>query len=332
MPKVVVRGEAVYQCTVCNRKLRVPTNTRGLDVLVYCTITAGCKGKLTRVTQAKEINNTPALTPSIVGLNDWFQRKVLYTHTQAVASNIWNIRHNLGGRPIIHTFLNQQVNGQTELVPSPQPIIEYIDANTIQVLFDKAETGVVQLITLSSQNTTNPMITESTAIVDNIQWSTNTGLLTIGTLDDTLLVNILITYVLADQTFVTIQYVNIDDTPAASSPWAGVNKVFVNGRTYTVRSIDLINHPNAVTYFLTGQIPPQGCPFYVNTVNGVAPTHGSLISLGATTPFAAIDRIYNQIVDLGDETITSAGILYSFGKVFAIPNVIDPVYPHITVV
>jgi len=333
MPKVVVRGESVYQCTVCNRKLRVPTNRVGLDVLHYCTITAGCKGKLNRLVLNKDIINTPTLTPTVAGLEDWFKRPLLYDHSQVVAADNWIVTHNLQSKPIIHTFLNRIVDGVTQLVSVPQPITETIDANNTKLIFSQPETGLAQFISLASQNTTNPAIYVTTApVTEKIQVSTNTGLITIATVNSDTVVDISITFIVTGQSPITILYTDIDNIPTASSPWAGVRQVYLNGTTYYVRSIDIINNPNAISAFLSGQIPTQGGSFYLSDTNYITHTPGSVLILGAVAPFNSVDRIYDQYVDFSSETALSAGVLYSFGKVYATSTVIKSVYPYISVV
>lgn len=332
MSKVVARGESVYQCTVCNRKTRVPTNQRGLDVVHYCTITAGCKGKLNRVSIVKDVIATPALTPAVSGLNDWFQRKMVYTHEQVVASNNWVIKHDLGGKPNVHTFLHTLVDGVVQLLPASQPVTVTIDQNTTKLVFDRAETGIAQLTSLASQNTTNAPISTYVPVVGNLQVSTNTGLLTLATKKSDSAINLTITFVITGQSPVTITYNNIDKIATASSPWAGVKQVYINGQTYTVRTLDLISHPAAFSYFASGQIPPQGGAFYISYINNLAPVYEDVLIIGADSPFGPVDRIYDKFVDFSRETASSGGVAYSFGKIIATPTVVRTAFPLISVV
>lgn len=332
MPKVVVRGESVYQCTICNRKTRVPTNHRGLDIIFHCTITAGCKGKLNRLALTKDIISTPTLTPAVVGLQDWFQRKVLYTHTQYISSNKWSISHNLDNKPTIHLFTNQYINGIKELVPTTPSSIVTIDANTTQLLFDQAETGIAQCVTMSSQNTINPIVYNTITSVDNIQYSNDAGIITIATLNSDTDIDFDIRFMITGQNPVTISYIDITSGNIGPSPWANTPKLYLNNQTYTVRTINIINHPKAIDYFLSGQIPPQGSAFYIVNLDGVSVKHGDVIMLGAKYPFDYVDKIYDVYVDLADETYSSGRVLYSFGKIYAAPSALKSAYPFITVV
>lgn len=339
MVQVATRGEAVYQCSVCNRKTRVPVNKRGMDIINNCIITNGCKGKLNKVTLTKDIVNTPTLTPAVTGLNDWYQRSTLYTHEQTVATEKWEVVHNLNGNPIVHVFLDRLVYDEesntsiSQLVAVPQPKTTLVSSNAITLTFDVAESGLAQFITLSSPNTTNPSSTIITIPTeDNVQVSTDTGLLSIGTLSTLTNVSIEITFIISGQSPVKILYTNIDNTPVSESPWASTDSCFVNGKSYVTRSLDIVSHPAAINKFLTGQIPPQGGSFYVSKVNGVTPATDEVVILGATSPFTAVDRVYDKYVKLTAETSTSGGVLYSFGKIFATSTAIKSVFPFITVV
>lgn len=332
MPKVVVRGETVYQCTVCKRRTRVPSNRKGLDVINNCIITSGCKGTLNRLSTAKEINNTPTLTPNSPGLLDWYQNKLLYTHTQVVSSNKWEVSHMLNNKPISNVFVTKSVDGVNQLIPIIPKSIETVDSNNTIINFDRAYTGVAQLITLASQNVTNPTQPISTLAGNNIQYSNDLGTITIATLAADPIITVNITYVISGQSPVSIRYTDIDNTPSSSSPWAGVSRVVIEGKTYVVRSIDLISHPAAIGYFLSGQIPPQGSALYVSDIDYTVPTDKSIILLGAVSPYGVVDRIYDQYANLSAETSTSGNIGYSYGKLYASEKSIKNIFPFITVV
>ncbi|MCK9369628.1 hypothetical protein M0R04_06945 [Candidatus Dojkabacteria bacterium] len=333
MQKVVARGEAVYVCTVCNRKLRVPTNRKGMDVLVNCILTAGCRGKMNKVHQLRDINNTPTLTPSVGGVLDWVQRKSLYTHNQEVASQTWNINHNLDGNPIIHTYVNAPTQVGVQLVAGePQDTI-LIDSNNTQLIFDRAQTGIAQLIALSSQNTINsPNAVITPTDIANTQISTNSGLITLGTLLSDSSINLTISYNITGQSPIDIIYNNLDNIPSISSPWAGIQRVFVNGKRYFTRSIDLTNHINAFTHFLSGEIPPQGAVVNIKLINNSIPNPGEVIILEAEAPFDPTDRIYDQYVDFSGETAASANVIYKYGRFYVLPAGNRQTYPYIVVV
>lgn len=327
-----VGGDSVYQCNTCYRKLRVPTNPKGLDVLQYCIITAGCKGKLHKLTLAKDIINTPLITPAVLGLQDWFQRAMIYNHTQTIPSTIWTVTHNLQSRPIVHTFVNIVQNGNIVLVAATPAQIIPIDANTTQLVFASVESGVAQFEALSTP--TSIQLTTNLELLPppNVQISTNTGLLTICTLAADPTIDLNITFVVPGSSLVTIPYRSITNIPSIQSPWSGISKVYINCATYHVRTVNIITDPNALSLFLSGAIPPSGGNFYVSSVSSIDYPPGSILVLGASEPFGTADRIYTQYADLSAENVESLGMLYSYGKIYATPNTMKEVYPPIIVV
>lgn len=334
MSKVIVRGDSVYQCNQCNRKCRVPTNRKGIDVLSRCTITTDCKGKLFRVTATKDIMDTPTITPVVPNLQDWVQHKLLHNHTQSVASTRWVVTHGLQCRPNIDISTNKQIAGKTELYPYTQAVTrETVDQNTTILTFPKPESGTVQFVTMASQNTTNPLpIPTIVDVNSSTQVSTNTGLLTICTLSDAPIVNIVITFVISGGSPINVLYQEITNVPSAASPWAGTSQVFVNGKTYYVRSIDIVNNIGVTSLFLSGAIPPAGCFIYLSTSNYINTDPGSVLILGSTAPHGVVDRVYNKYIDFGIETANTSGVLYNYGKIHAKDNKFKTTHPLILVV
>lgn len=333
MPKVVVKGESVYKCSVCARNIRVPTNKQGMDVLLRCNITYNCQGKLRRVTIAKEINETPAFPPEVQGVDDWFQRKVLYTHDQPVQSTTWTIKHNLANRPKLHVYVNRIVDGETVLADITPLTETTIDLNTVQVTFATAESGLAQCIALASQNSVNP---ESTAeIVDNttaVQISSNVGEITLATLSSASLVSLALTYKTSGtQLNVVIDYAGIDNVPSINSPWAGTSTVIINGKQYTVRSFNVTTTPLAPAYFAAGQVP-AGSTFYVSNYNGHPPTTGECLILLGRDPYATVDRVLDQYIDVSQINADAPETFYTTGRGYTVPTVIKQTYPLILVV
>ena len=333
MPKVVVRGESVYQCDVCSRSIRVPTIKQGMDVLQRCIITYGCQGKLYRVTQAKQINETPAFPPEVEGVQDWFQRRVLYTHLQPVQAATWVIKHNLASRPVIHVYVNRIVDGEEQLVTFRPTTITTVDLNTIELTFDVAESGLVQCIALASQNATNPLSTAPTAASTvATQITSNTGELTLATLNSDPLVGLGLTYLTSGALAnVTIEYAGIDAAPSVESPWVGSQIAVINGKKYTIRSFNLTTTPLAPSYFGAGAVP-NGSAFYVSSYNGAPPTTGEVLILLGRAPYASVDRITDSYIDLSHISTTAPELFYTTGVGYAQPSVIRSTYPPILVV
>lgn len=333
MPQVVVKGESVYKCSVCTRSTRVPTNKQGLDVVSRCIITHGCQGKLRRVTLARDINETPAFAPEVQGVEDWFQRKVLYTHRQPVQSLTWTIEHDLENRPKVHVYVNRIVNGTNQLVSVEPKTEKTIDLNTVQVTFDTAESGLAQCIALSSQNSTNPTSTAATvASTAAVQVTSNVGELTIATLSTAPLVALALTYrtsgIAQD---VTIQYAGLGTNASINSPWSGARHAVINGKKYTIRSFNLTTTPLAPAYFAAGDVP-AGSAFFVSNYNGAPPSVGECLVLLGTAPYATVDRVYDKYIDVAYISTDDPELFYTTGKGFAQPSIIRSTYPTILVV
>lgn len=333
MPQVVVKGESVYQCNVCSRSIRVPTNKQGLDVLQRCVITSGCLGKLRRVTIAKEVNETPAFPPEVQGVRDWFQRRVLYTHQQPVQSHTWLIEHNLVNRPKIHAFVDRMVDGVPTQLPI-NPISETsIDANRTRLEFASAESGLAQCIALASQNTTNPLALEAPAIpTDAFQISSNTGEITLATLASNSLIGLALTYrTSGTEVDLTIEYAGVDIGPSSESPWSGSSRAVINGRQYTLRSFNIERTPLAPAYFAAGAVP-EGSSFFISNYNGAPPKLGECLILLGRSPYATVDRVTDRYIDASSIDRITPELYYSLGVGFSNQSVIRSTYPQILVV
>lgn len=327
MTRVVIRGESVYECDVCKRKERTPTIRQGLDVMPRCNITSGCRGHLHRITALRDINNTPATTPEVEGLADWFQRNVLYTHQQPVRSDTWTVIHNLQNIPNVNVFVHREIDGVQTLVPKEPTEVVTIDANTTELRFASAESGQVQFVSLRSKNTVNYTSQTQSVDIDSPVSSSN-GEVTIATMDSAVLVDITITFIAA--TPVVVTYPGVDTIPSINSAWSGVDGVIVNGKRYTARSFN-IKDGTAAQLLAAGTIP-SGTPFSITGVNGTPPQAKDVLFLLSTTPHAYTDRVYNQYIDSTQVSSVSPEMYYASGTVSADPSIIKPTYPLILVV
>ena len=132
-------GETVYQCDVCKRRNRVPTNKYSVDVIQRCIITKNCLGKLHKILTTAEANDVSAITPSLPDTKDWVQRRVYYLHEQAIEDSVWIVRHGLANRPSVQVFVEQLVDGVEELVEvDPQEIrVEIIHTSLHPILSER---------------------------------------------------------------------------------------------------------------------------------------------------------------------------------------------------
>ena len=330
MTQVVIRGESVYECDVCKRRIRTPTNRYGLDVIQRCTITAGCQGKLHRVTALKDINATPAFPPEVAGLQDWFARNILYTHQQPIKTAVWVVQHNLQNVPVLHTFVHRTVDGEDVLVEQDPVSVDTIDANTTRLTFAAAESGQVQCVSLSTRNTTNydnTLISAPSAL--GVQLTSDAGEITIATLDSSGIVDVALTFLSTTPT--TITYSGIDGIPSIYSPWVGASAAIINGRRYTVRSFNLTQTSPAPAYFSAGAIV-NGTAFYVSGINNAPIDTNDVLFLMSNAPHTNVDRIYDRYVDATSVSATSPETFYGDGRGYVKSSVVRSTYPLILVV
>lgn len=388
MAQILIKGESVYACDVCNRKVRIATSRTGIDVVQRCTITYGCRGKLHRVTEPKEVNATPAFPLEIAGVQDWFQRRVVYNHTQPIKSAVWTIKHNLQNRPIVEAYVVKQTLSSptydlTENIPTgavwyksasgidpahphhptaaglysfdgtrwvrPKDIIpvgnmgnnvyEYlqfaepmdvrtIDANTTELVFDSPHSGMAQCVSLASQNTTNPVREKPTADTTPIKL-TNAGEITIATASADPFITIAIN--LKSESAIgglSAVFQNVDNTTSVKSAWVNADKIFVNGRLYTVRSFD-ISGGAIPSIMASGNVDPQKALFTFENF-GSTP-YENLILLG-THPHSVVDRVYNKIVDIASLNKDSQHLYFNNNEVYVTPSAVQIVHPQIQTV
>lgn len=332
MTQVAVRGESVYQCTTCTRSVRIPTNREGLDVMQNCIITRGCLGKLRRLTLQQDVNNTPATTPSVAGVQDWFQRTVLYVHTQPVQSKKWVLRHNLSAHPIIHAFVNRVVDGETQLVEVQPASIKVLDSNAVEITFATAASGVAQCIAVASQKTTATLNYAATAVDSTIQLSSNTGEVTLATLIDAPLISFVVNYNTSGSSLpASIEYTGVEIGPSAESPWAGSRKAIINGKLYTLRSYNLTRTPLAPAYFDAGVVP-NGSTFYFSKYNNSAIRPGDVLFVLGRDPYGPVDRNTTAFVDASSINVTTPEAFFDDSRAYVSTSLVKQTYPHILVV
>ena len=324
MAKILSKGESVYECDECKRRIRVPTNRTGIDIVHRCTITANCRGKLHRLMLTKDINETPAFPPEVAGVQDWFQRRVLHTHEQPVQSAKWVVKHKLANKPNVYVYVQQYVNGVKQSVETNDYTLGVIDADTIEIRFKQAEQGMAQCITSASQNSTNPQGTTGLAVTSNSNLISVSGEITIATLDTVSNVDLTWTFNSpSSSTPLYVSYIGVN-SPSYVSPWAGANNVIINGKRYVVRSFNIVTTDMAPLYFSTGAISSGATISITNKPNA-----GEILVLLSKPPHGSVDRVMNKYIDVS--TLSTPQLYYEAGEVYALPAVIKNTYPPIIV-
>lgn len=316
-----VRGESVYECDVCKRRIRVPNNKTGIDVIQRCIITNNCQGKLHRITLAKDIISTPAFPVEEPGVTDWFQRQKLYTHTQTIQKSTWVVTHNMGNNPSIYVYVYRSVNDKQQLVQVTPKSIKPIDINTCWVIFDAAESGIAQCIASSSQNDINPQ-QNTTANSTEFQLTHN-GELTFATIDDSQSVALSLTYNSPSSTQPVIVGYTAITGQSVESPWIDVDMAIVNGKKFKIRSVNILTHSPGPIYFEQNAISSGSTVNLTNSINA-----NTTIILLSNSPYSTPDKITTQYIDAAT-LFSIASLYYNNGELFVNKSVLKNTYPSI---
>lgn len=336
----------VMKCDTCKREIELQRNIRGLESVGRCTITHGCRGSLYQVKLHPDyIRGT--IPDSVTGLDDWKQRKILHDHTQTIERNEWTITHNMGVVPAVSVFVDRPIEGdlnnREEI--TPQDVIP-IDSNTIKLVFDRAWSGIAQLVSRQSDpDLLRPTTRELIETEDAIQIS-NQGEITIATrvnpsiISPDLSASVISLVMEYDTTSGAIiqELYSADDTPTLLSPWNGseYDRIVVNVNStrqpYTVRSF------NALTQNMTSGNIDSGSTFKFNQVDPAGTGSnfrdidaGEIIILLASKPFDNVDKLTDQYIDVlkVTPTLNPFGFFYNNGEFFATPDIVTRVFPQI---
>lgn len=323
----------VYKCDVCKREVELQRNIAGLERVHRCTITLGCRGKL------YQIKNLPdyireSIPVEVSGLDDWQPRRALYNHTQTIARDSWVIAHNLGTNPAVSVFVNRPLQdnptNQEEITPTD---VVVVDKNTIRLVFDRAWSGVAQLVARQTDPALlHPITTEVTTATETYQRLTKNGEITIATSNSAWFGN-------PTNLDVTVRFTNalgvaynkvftVDNHPSINSPWLDFDQVVVKGKVYKIRSFNLI-----VPEILSGeigsgstveilQVAASGSPV---TAQDIGP--GEVLLLLTSAPYDTFDKITTKYIDVA--TTTANSIFYDTLEFYSITSTIQTTYPPI---
>lgn len=287
-----------------------------------CIITAGCSGYLRKDPNQKKVFEIPVTPPEVPGVADWVQRKRLANHIQDVKSAVWLVKHNLGVVPTIHVFVDREVNGvksQTQVIPSKTVVLS---PYTMEVFFDRPESGIAQCTSQSSAVSTR---IQSTAEKEPVFLSGN-GTLTFATLDLSPLYNLAITYSNATSA-VTIEYAGGATTnigAGLNSPWSGHRYVFVEGKKYAVRELNISTTYPAPEWFSSNRVQ-NGMEITIPKVKSAK----QVLFLMGRPPFQVTDKISSSYVDAYKINNTLSSAYYSAGNILCTPGIVSKTYPYI---
>ncbi len=315
--------ESVYQCDTCNRHIRVPLNPYGLDVIDRCIITNNCLGRLHISKTTAERNLVPTTTPPVDGLEDWVQRTMLYNHEQTIQRLTWRVQHNLGTYPIIQVVVNRPGPNGTVIhveLPPDSYTVTPIDYYSCDITFTRNESGVAQCISTMSANRIIQPVPQATQ--QSTFAITNSNILTIATENNDPQINSLsIRY--SGTTTATINYLGIETPAITPSPWNGINTVHILGKSYTVRSFDIINRSTTPDAFSNGTVLSGSNVEFLGL-------SGQNFILLTNPPYTAFDRIFDRLININ--ALSPANIIFAGAEMAAQDSAIRNVFPYIVVV
>jgi hypothetical protein len=330
----------VYRCTVCKREIELQQNREGLERAHHCNITQHCRGSLYQVNFYSDyIRGGPPT--DVVGLNNWNQRNILYTHEQGSNKESWVIQHNLGTYPAITVYVSRPSEDIPDYIEKIEPAdIIVIDPNTIILNFERAYSGIAQLLARQTEPTVKPVMSsielEEPTTELNIMPLSNEGEMTIATkiasFGESTNVEIQLTYYTIQNTTHVISFL-VDDQPSIASPWHDFNKVIINGKSYVVRSF------TAIPIEITNGVISNGSTCYISGINTdpenstefTPIANGDIVFLLATPPQTIYDKITTTLINSADIATdeNTFAIVYDNGEYFVDTSTQQRIYPPI---
>jgi hypothetical protein len=319
-------GIVTYKCDTCNRQVDVQYNRHGIDTAQRCIITDGCLGTLHKVKRRLVPARAKVLADPVEGLDYWYQKKMIYTHVQAIAANVWRIKHNLGVIPVLKTYVTRyDENNQPYLIPA-EPTVTYNDIYSLTLTFDSFEAGEVQCFTVTSENKNivpPPVVSKQNVLV------TNKGELTIAVrydiaqnlFTDSETFPLTVTFLASPQ----FQYTyRIDNRPSILSSWVDADDslVVINRTNYKVFSFNVFNSDIAATGVTSA-------PITIPMINLTPVAANQVLILLATSPFTVYDKTTDHLVDTFSSTTSLPTLFYVNGETYCDPTTIVPTYPPI---
>lgn len=326
----------VYKCDVCKRDIEIERNINGLENIQRCTITHGCRGKLYQTKVLADFVRG-RLPDQVAGLDDWRQRKVLYNHEQTIERDNWVVKHNLGTFPSVSVFINVPTeadpDNQEEIIPTD---IVIIDEDNIILNFDRALSGLAQLVARQSDpDLLRPFVGLNISVEDLQQLSLTgdvaiaTRISTVGEPDS---VDLTVEYTTTTNAINTQIYsADVNETGTASS-WRDIDKVIIKGKTFSIRSF------NGLVDEMVDETIASGSTFKFTTIGTTGSplttreiTQDEVYVLFAAAPFDTVDKITTQYIDVFDVIASDNNFtfVYDTGEFFADKEIIQDTYPPV---
>ena len=313
-----------YKCDVCKRSVDLQRNIYGLETPNRCVITHNCRGKLYFEKLLPDFVRGTS-PESVIGLDDWQQRRMLFDYDQAIERDEWTIVHNLGNSVNVSVFVNRPTEDDPDNSEeiSPDDII-IVSSDILKLVFSRPYAGKAQLVARASDPQLlqpNIAITET---VIGIQQLSNLGVISVASKANAEDISVELTYRTPQQTTVVKTYV-VDDQPSIESPWVDADSVVIKGSLYVVRSF------NAIFDDMHNGIVGNGSTFRFTAIDGNPIAKGEMFLLLASEPFTPVDKITEQVIDVTEvtEILNPFAFAYDSGEFFADKITEQTIYPPV---
>jgi len=276
-----------------------------------------------------------SIPDDVVGLDNWRQRTVLYNHIQTIERSTWNVNHNLGTYPSVSVFVNRPTttdpSNQEEITPTD---IITVDSNNLKLVFDRAWSGIAQVVARQSDPNILQPVTTTTSTIATTQQISNLGEITlatrVATVGEPSIVDVKLTFDSTQGTTNILTYA-ADNQPSTNSAWSDTNKVIIKGKIYTIRSF------NGITSEMTAGTIGNGSTFRFSQIDKndgagfVDIQSEEVLILLSSSPFGPYDKITTEYVDVSNITsvLNPFALFYDTGEFFASVDVINNTYPPI---
>jgi len=343
-----------YKCDTCKRNITLAENPLGMTVFAKCIITEGCKGTLYKLARneniAREVSDFP---PAVLGLNDYVKRRAFYPELINITSNPWKIKHNLGTSPAVTVYILDNNDDTSELSPD-EYIVTVVDKDNIEIAFNSPQRGLVHLVARSSV----PIAVVTVADNGNLFQVSNGGFMdfasvsVINTLSGQQFLteddfDLQIEVQIPSSPLTTVEGVNelLKDQLNSSSPWFGWEQVLVRKRrNFATKNMQILEafqlaFGSSIITNLTDV--PNGSSFVIQKIRYRNVGTGylgefiqleprSLLLLLANSPYGVVDKIRNQVIDVGELPLATNGRFFIYdGEVFLNQDNIERIYPRL---
>jgi len=322
-------------------------NAGGITVLGKCVITAGCKGKLYKL-QRNEDNIRSVFPSAVSGLIDYSPRRVFFEFQQAVASSVWEVKHNLGVAPAVSVYLDDGSGNLNQANPDDF-VVNIVDDDNLTITLPFAQKGTIHCVARSS---VPRKVKPEPATVASFQVTTS-GTITLAIPTKYIETNVSgpSGNIIHELEFTTVrlevEITKPNEEPVLCvetceavlddvTPWAFWNKVLIRKRrNYLVRTKN-ISEFLSIGIITANNTLPNGTliRFLRMEIEGVialSPIESRyLFFLLSQEPYQSIDKIRNKLIDVGELLNTDDQFfVYRDGELFAKETAIEKTYPKI---